>query len=318
MAWLRSTAASLATVCAVVSCGAADGERIVERAPPEGPATLLATVAPDDEVVGPAPSSTVPVPVDPLFCTEEPVTIAERTLVARRQEAPSPGCVSIRADELATGICWTECPDGTTFVDFELDPQRAVTAASGAEDHVRYVAVYRTPDGLERRAEVLVLVRTAGGARAPDGSDGADAPAGSWTVTAVAPVDLTAEADDAETAAGRYLQALASGDDFAAATLLIAAGPSPGGARPDLARLVDEGLLADARPAPDELARALAGWCERAACRPPDDVRTQITADHRVQVVATYETDLGPFDVVLDAGADDGEDFVRGLPPVLP
>jgi hypothetical protein len=315
MGYLRSLAASIATASVVAACGAAGGDEITERAPPEGSATLLATVAPEDEVVGPAPSSTVPAQVDPLYCTEEPVTIAERTLVARRQGAPSPGCASFGPDQVPSAVCWTECPDGTMFVDFDLDPQMAVTAAPGTGADVRYVAVYRTPDQLERRAETLVLV--AGDAGAPNGSGGADTAPGSWTVSAVVPVDLSTEVDAAEQAAGRYLEAIASGDVRVAADLLLAGGTGAG-ERPDFARLVDEGLLDVGRPGPDELARALAGWCEQAACGLPDDLRTEITPGHQVRAVATYETDLGPFDVVLDAGTADGQDFVRGLPPVLP
>ncbi len=266
-----------------------------------------------------APPSTVPAPVDPLTCEEPIGTIVERELIARRQHAPSPGCLDDRvrfgeasgaaSDGETAGVgevCWDRCAAGRVFVDFALSPvgTDGDDRGDGASTvDVRYVATYRDPTGeLTDRAEILTL------RRAPD-------PPQRWSIEAVVSVDLLAEIEDTMEIVDGYFDALASGDVLTAAGLLaVVEGDDVD--RPDLARLADERLLADRSV--DGIAAALTAWCATAECARPDDVRVEIAPGHSTRAVATYGNDSAPVDIVLAAGRVDGRPFVVGIPPVLP
>lgn len=234
---------------------------------------------PESPDTQPIPPTTVAEPVASYTC-DDPLMIAENLLLERRQGSPASNCAD--ADP------WLDSPDD--FVDFTLD------ASDQSDDSVRFVAIHRTSDTTsEQRAETLEFEQ---------GPDGA------WRLTAHEQVDLADELADARSVATEYFDALGDGDRRIAAGLL-----APTAAfteRPDLDRLEADGLLADRTV--DDITAALDAWCgSGAACDRPDDVEFEITPDHRIRIVATY--DVGPtgFDVAFDT---DGVSIV-GIPPTL-
>jgi hypothetical protein len=90
--------------------------------------------------------------------------------------------------------------------------------------------------------------------------------------------------------------------------------------RADLGRLVDEGLLPDgwtgdgAAGRVADVANAIGAWCrDGALCRAPDRLRAEVTPQHTIRAVATYEVDGRSFDTVFTPSTD-GESVI-GLPP---
>lgn len=231
--------------------------------------------------IAPAPSTTTPIPVDPYDCDDTTTTIAESILIERRQGRPVSNC-SANPDPWLSGL--------GDFVDFELD------GPNDTADTVRFAARYRTSESTSAtQAESLRFEL--------------DPASRQWLMVEHSIIDLTRERSEAEDTMSTFFVALETADYSTAADLLTSAGRSD---RPDLERLVDEGLLDSVESG--DVAEALAAWCRAGAeCRTPDDVRYDITAQHAIRAVGAYDAGPTRFDVAyeVDAGS------VRGLPPLL-
>ncbi len=249
----------------------------------------------------PAPSTTVPVPIDDHGCTGRPVEVVERILIERRQGVTAPACVRAGAVAVAGSSCWTVCADGRTFVDFELDttsaPEQRIGADGAPETVVPFAARYATGDGTTTAAASAVLRPSADGAR--------------WELVAVLDVDMVVTLATARSSAERFVDALRTGDHHTAASLMTGGADPPdlAAGRDDLGRLADDGFLVGTST--DAVADALAGWCASgASCDVVPTLELEVTAAHDVRVIATYELDGGTYEVAWHAA--DGR--IEGLP----
>jgi len=272
----RPTSGALAALVALVAIGGCGAQ-------PESDQASLPTLSADttELPIAPAPSTTTPIPVDPYNCDDTTTTIAESILIERRQGRPISNC-SANPDPWLSGL--------GDFVDFELD------SPNDAADTVRFSALYRTSESTSApQAESLRFELD------PDTRQ--------WLLVEHSIIDLTRERSEAEDTMSTFFVALETADYSTAADLLTSAGRFD---RPDLERLVDEGLL-DSVDSGD-VAEALAAWCQSGAeCRTPDEVRYDITAQHTFRAVGGYDSGPTRFDVAYEVEAGS----VRGLPPLL-
>lgn len=293
-------------------CGTAESTASSDPTPRSAGATegeTAPSTVPRSSDVGPldgsAPSTTQPLPVATTSCDESVVTIAERLLIERRQRDAPSSCIDRAAPIDDPGVgppCWDRCVDGRTFSDFVLDTAAAAVEADGeAGPSVRYVARYTDATGISSTVGETLWFAPA------DGSDG-------WVLTDVTSVDLSRPRSALVALVGEFFTALEAGD-FAVAAELMTRDPSGLGhpERADLGRLVDEGLLPrDGIAEGGDLAQALRRWCDSGAlCRVPDDLRTEVTPQHTIRVVATHLVDGRSFDSVFTT--PDGT--LHGIPP---
>lgn len=285
------------TLLVVVSCGEAGGGSAVGETLP--PVDLAATTL-DGHT---APSTTLPVQIEDRGCAGAPVEVAERILIERRRGQAAPTCLPTGPNPVgdpvddamgdttgdAAGACWSRCPDGRVFVDFDLDTTRAPTkrtnATSGAEETiVSFAARYSTGDGTTTSAEALVLQQ----------SDAGDA----WQLVELVEVDVAAKVEAAQEAAIRYFAAIRLGDFRAAAGVMTADSTATTADRDDLRRLADEGMLSGTTI--DEIASGLEHWCASGAeCTREPTLEIEVTAAHEVRIIATYQLDVGTYETTF-------------------
>jgi hypothetical protein len=277
-----------------------------------GDSQLPAPGADDELPPGSPPPTTTPLSIPPLSCTESIVTIAERVLIERRQRTPVSSCVAVDALPPAAPLappCWDRCADGRIFSDFVLDTDGLATenaAASGAS--VRYVARYVDEDGVESTVAETLSFQPAGDDRP------------GMQLSGVTSTDLSAQEVALLALLDGYFAALESNDFTSAAVILLGSSSKPGEERADLGRLIDEGLLPDgwtgdgAAGQVADVANAIGAWCrDGALCRAPDRLRAEVTPQHTIRAVATYDVDGRSFDTVFTPSTNG--DSVIGLPP---
>jgi hypothetical protein len=271
------------------------------------------TPAADDELPpGSPPPTTTPLSIPPLSCTESIVTIAERVLIERRQRTPVSSCVAVDAlppDAPLAPPCWDRCADGRMFSDFVLDTDgHATENATESGLSVRYVARYVDKDGVESTVAETFSFQPAGDERQ------------GMQLSGVTSTDLSSQEAALLGLLDGYFAALERNDFTSAAVILVGSSSVPSEERPDLGRFVDEGLLADgwtgdgADGQVADVASAIGAWCrDGALCRAPDRLRAEVTPQHTIRAVATYEVDGRSFDTVFTPSAN-GESVI-GLPP---
>lgn len=227
--------------------------------------------------------------VTPVDCSRGPIEVAAHVLIERRlgtDASDRTDCGGSVAGSQFDG-CWTSCDDGSVFVDFDLDSAQPTEIESvngdGETVSVNYAARYASDsDGTITEAETLVLARSA---RTEP-----------WRIVRVETSDTSTAQDVALVDIQDFFVALRNGDYIAAAAL-IAPAPSMEG-RDDLGRLADEGFLTGTSA--EEIAAALALWCDSgAACDAIPSVEIEVTADHSIRAIATYQLSSGTFETTF-------------------